>query len=157
MNVFTILPQKKKKKKKEKKKKRKDDKNPSDQDNLDEEKDLRKSKKGRYYSTAIKVTEKLVNCIEENSQRTENRYHNGSFSNYLLNNWIRLAPLWTKFHVGNQSRHRHSEPYTNWALSYQNFDAIVNPPTTQGIIELRNKLLKHVYLNGRIYRIDRIV
>ena len=64
--------------------------------------------------------------------------------------------MWTKFHVGNQSRHGHSEPYTTWALSYQDFDAIVNPPTPQGIIELHNKSLKHVCLNDRIDRIDRI-
>ena len=75
----------------------------------------------------------------------------------MFNNWVGYAPLWTKFHIGDQLRHGFSEPYTTWSSKHKDLDTVTNPPTTEGIIKLHNKSVKHVYFQGRLDRIDSII
>ena len=101
------------------------------------------SKKGRYY----KVTKKPLihqenNHIDMNNQFEEKSYFPYTFSSYMLNNWV--APLWTKFHIGDQLRHGISKPITTWNSTDKDLNAVVNPSTTKGIIGLCNKLKKYV-------------
>ena len=91
------------------------------------------------------------------NQFEENPYFSNIFSSYMLNNCVGLAPLWTKFNIGDQLEHGISEPYTTWSSTHKDLDTVTNPPTTQGILELHNKSVKHVYLQDRIDRIDRII
>ena len=54
-------------------------------------------------------------------------------------------------------KHGVSEPYTPWSSTLKDLNAVTNPPTTQGIMELHNKSVKYVYLQGRIDRIGSII
>ena len=49
-----------------------------------------------------------------------------------------------EFHIGNQLKPGISEPYTTWSSTRRDLDTVTNPPTTQGILELHNKSVKHV-------------
>ena len=93
----------------------------------------------------------------EADQVNYNCLYSSAFVKYLLNNWCGLIPLWTSLHLGDQGRHGTSEVYINWSNIFRTYDCVVNPPKTQGIVELHQKSAKHISLNSKRERIDNVI
>ena len=105
---------------------------------------MRKSRRGRYYKVTKKLIDQENNQIYIDNQFQENPCFSNTFSSYMLNNWAGLAPLWRKFLIGGQLKHVISAPCTTLSSIHKDLDSVTNIPTTQGIIELHNKSVKHV-------------
>ena len=60
-------------------------------------------------------------------------------------------------HLGDRGRHGTSEVYINWSNKFGSYDCVVNPPKTQGIVELHQKSAKHISLNSKRERIDNVI
>ena len=41
---------------------------------------------------------------------------------------------------------KREQPYLEWSKTFANCDCVINPPRTQGIIELHEKIMKHITL-----------
>ena len=74
----------------------------------------------------------------------KNDLYCSQYAGYTLNNWGGLASLWSNIHLGCQSKHSREQSYLEWSKTFGNCDCVTNPPRTQGIIELHQKIMKHV-------------
>ena len=79
------------------------------------------------------------------------------FCGYLLNNWKGIAPLWTSFHLGDQSKHGHTKPYLDWRELNVQKAFVINLPKNKGILEFHHKSTKHIVLSSSKERIDNLV
>ena len=70
------------------------------------------SKKGRYCKVTKKLIDQENNQIDMDNQFEDNPYFSNTFSNYMLNNWVVLDPMWTKSQTWDQLRDGISEPFT---------------------------------------------
>ena len=119
---------------------------------------LRQSKRSIFFKISEKIFDQiLTGQISDDENGERNAYHSPSFANYLLKNWCGILPLWTSFHLGDQVRHGNSAPYQDWSDNFAKYDCVVDPPRTQGIVELHNKCLKHITLNSHRERLDEVI
>ena len=44
---------------------------------------------------------------------------------------------------------KREQPYLEWSKTFVNCDCVTNPPRTQGIIELHEKIMKHITLSTK--------
>lgn len=86
-----------------------------------------------------------------------NIFYSPAFANYFLNNWCGILPLWTSLHLGDQGRHGTAEPYSDWSQKYSQLACVINPPKTQGLVEFHHKSVKHISLNSKRDRIDKVI
>ena len=96
-------------------------------DEFNEEKDSRKSKRGRYYKVTKKLIDQENNQIDTDNQFEENPCFSNTFSSYMLDNWVGLAPLWRKFLIGGQLKHLISAPYTTSSSTHKGLDSVTTP------------------------------
>ena len=121
---------------------------------------LQQSKKSIYFKKCELV---FKDHLEESKELNDlpntqvNEFFSPTFAAYILNKWCGILPLWTSFHLGDQGRHGSTEPYLEWSKRFAEKEYIKNPPRTQGIVEMHNKSVKHVTLNSKRNRIDRII
>ena len=67
------------------------------------------------------------------------------FGGYLLNNWTGLASLWSNMHLRDQIKHSKEKSYLEWSKAFSEKACVIDPPRTQGIIEVRQKITKTYY------------
>ena len=121
---------------------------------------LAKSKKGIFYFKSKKIMSKVKKMVDQETGENvldSNPYFSPIFCGYLLNNWCRIAPLWTSFHLGDQSKHGYTNPYLDWRELNVQKASVINPPKTQGILELHHKSTKRTVLSSSKERIDNLV
>ena len=75
----------------------------------------------------------------------------------LSTNWCAINALWTSFHLDDQSKHGHTKPYLDWRELNVQKASVINPPKTQGILELHHKSTKHSVFSSSKERIDNLV
>ena len=75
----------------------------------------------------------------------------------VLNHWTGLASLWSNIHLGCQSKHSREQSYLEWSKTFGNCDCVTNLPRTQGIIELHQKITKHITLSTKKQRVDSVI
>ena len=76
---------------------------------------------------------------------------------YILNNWTGLTSLWSNIHLGCQSQQSREQSYLEWSKTFGNCDCVTNLPRTQGIIELHQKITKHITLSTKKQRVDSVI
>ena len=121
---------------------------------------LRQSKRSIYFKECeiiLKAELELSESVSELPDIEKNVFYSPTFAYYILKNWCGVLPMWTSFHLGDQGRHGTSTPYCEWSHKFADRACIKAPPRTQGIIEFHNKSLKHISLNSKRDRIDRII
>ena len=109
--------------------------------------------------TNVKIR-KSNNSLQDSSggvNDDNNVFYSPSFAKYFLDNWRGLIPLWTCLHLGDQGRHGTSPVYKMWSDKFRNLECVINPPRTQGIIELHQKSVKHITLNSKRERLDSVI
>ena len=87
----------------------------------------------------------------------ENQLYSPEFSAYLLNNWTGLASFWTSIHLNNQLKHVTGEAYLEWSKKFGKRLNVKNPPKTQGLLEVHQKLTKNVVLSSKLRRTDIVI
>ena len=86
-----------------------------------------------------------------------NPYFSPIFCGYLINNRCGIAPLWTSFHLGDQSKDGHINLYLDWRELNVQKASVINSPKTQGILELHHKPTKRTVLSSSKKIIDNLV
>ena len=84
----------------------------------------------------------------------ENQLYSPEFSAYLLNNWTGLASLWTSIHLNNQLKHGTGEAYLEWSKKFDKRLNVENPPKTQELLKVHQKLTKNIVLYSKLRRTD---
>ena len=137
----------------------KDDVDNEDQLTIQEDVYLQQSKKSIYFKNCESIFKELQTVInnEDNPAKDLNIHFSLKFALYFLNNWSGLIPLWTCLHIGNQDRHGNSDVYHSWSQHFSERPCVQDPPRTQGIIEFHNKSVKHISLNSKRDRIDKVI
>ena len=79
------------------------------------------------------------------------------FGGYLLNNWTGLTSLWLNMHLRHQIKHSKEKPYLEWSKAFSEKACVIDPPRTQVIIEVHQKITKHVTLASKKQRVDSFV
>ena len=79
------------------------------------------------------------------------------FGSYLLNNWRGLTSLWSNMHLRDQIKHNKEKSYLEWSKAFSEKACVIDPPRTQGIIEVHQKITKHITLASKKQRIDSAV
>ena len=121
---------------------------------------LQQSKRSIYFKKCELVFKQHLEESKELSDLPnthENEFFSPTFAAYILNNWCGILSLWTSFHLGDQGRHGSTGAYLEWSKKFAEKECIKNPPRTQGIVEMHNKSVKHITLNSKRDRIDRII
>ena len=108
---------------------------------------------------SIAIFKEVQGETKNDDSRTDelNFLFSSNFVSYILNNWCWLIPLWTSHHLGDQGRQGTSDPYQAWSMHFKERTCIKDPPRTQGIIEFHNKSVKHITLNSKRDRVDKII
>ena len=83
--------------------------------------------------------------------------HCTEFGGYLLNNWTGLASLWSNMHLRDQKKHCKEKPYLEWSKAFSEKACLINPPRTQDIIEVHQKITKHITLASKKQRVDSFI
>ena len=117
---------------------------------LSEERYHQQSKRSQYYKECHKGFQLVKEEIQSSSITSEkNDLYCPQYAGYILNNWTGLASFWSNIHLGCQSKHSREQPYLEWSKTFGNCDCVTNPPRTQGIIELHQKITKHITLSTK--------
>ena len=117
---------------------------------LSEERYYQQSKRSQYYKDCHKEFHLVKEEIKSSSITSEkNDLYCPQYAGYILNNWTGLASLWSNIHLGCQSKHSREQSYLEWSKTFGNCDCVTNPPRTQGIIELHQKITKHITLSTK--------
>ena len=117
---------------------------------LSEERYYQQSKRSQYYKDCHKEFHLVKEEIKSSSITSEkNDLYCPQYAGYILNNWTGLASLWSNIHLGCQSKHSREQSYLKWSKTFGNCDCVTNPPRTQGIIELHQKITKHITLSTK--------
>ena len=56
-----------------------------------------------------------------------------------------------------QRKHNKEKPYLEWSKAFSEKACVIDPPRTQGIIEVHQKITKHITLASKKQRIDSAV
>ena len=83
--------------------------------------------------------------------------HCPQFGGYLLNNWAGLASLWSNMHLRDQKKRSKEKPYLEWSKVFSEKTCLIDPSRTQGIIEVHQKITKHITLASKKQRVDLVV
>ena len=76
---------------------------------------------------------------------------------YLLNNWIGLAFLLSNMHLRDQIKHIKEKPNLKWNKAFSEKARIIDPPRTQRIIKVHQKITKNITLASEKQRVDAVV
>ena len=57
-------------------------------------------------------------------------------------------------HLKDQTKHNKEKPYLEWSKTFSEKSCIIDPPRTQGIIEVQEKITKHITLASKQQRVD---
>ena len=87
--------------------------------------------------------------IKSSSTTEKNDLYCSQYAGYILNNWSGLASLCSNIHLGCQSKHSIEQSYFEWSKTFGNCDCATNPLRTQGIIELHQKITKHITMSTK--------
>ena len=60
-------------------------------------------------------------------------------------------------YLKDQAKHSQNRPYLDWSNSFSDRDCVINPPRTQGIIDLNQKITRHVTVSTKIQRVDPVI
>ena len=71
------------------------------------------------------------------------------FGSYLLNNWRGLTSLWSNMHLRDQIKHNKEKSYLEWSKAFSEKACVIDPPRTQGITEVHQKITKHITLEKK--------
>ena len=108
---------------------------------LSEERHCQQSKRSQYYKDCHKEFQLVKEEIKSSSITSgKNDLYCPQYAGYILNNWTGLASLWSNIHLGCQSKQSREQSYLQWSKTFGNCDCVTNPPRTQGIIELHQKI-----------------
>ena len=125
---------------------------------LSEERYYQQSKRSQYYKDYHKEFQLVKEEIKSSSITSEkNDLYCLQYAGYILNNSTGLASLWSNIHLGCQSKHSREQSYLEWSKTFGNCDCVTNLPRTQGIIELHQKITKHITLSTKKQRVDSVI
>ena len=113
---------------------------------LSEERYYQQSKRSQYYKDFQLVKEEIISW---SITWEKNDLDCLQYTGYILNNWIGLASLWSNIHLGCQSKDSRKTVIFGMEQNIWKLWLCHNPPRTQGIIELHQKLTKHITLSTK--------
>ena len=127
-------------------------------DSIHEEKHYQQSKRSLYYKDCLEDFKRAKREIKKSTTiKLNNSLYCPQYAGYLLNNWTGLASLWTNIHLKDQAKRSQKKLHLDWSNSFSDRDCVINPLRTQGIIELYQKLTKHVTLSTKTQRVDSVI
>ena len=90
----------------------------------------------------------LLNQELLQNDKVENLHFSPAFCRYFLNNWCIISPLWTSFHLNDQSKHGCTKLYKDWWTLNAEKPCVKSPLKSQGILKFYHKSTKHMVLSS---------
>ena len=122
------------------------------------EKHYQQSKRSMYYQDCLEDFKNAKkNSKTRNTELEKNDLYCPQFGGYLLDNWTGLASLWSNMHLRDQIKHSKEKACLEWSKAFSEKACVIDPPRTQGIIEVHQKITKHITLASKKQRVGSVV